>query len=130
MTPSLQRFLSAMHLALMLTVISFLWNVATVWLGVREAPITYFALLALVSGGTAALVGNGFGACMAFVASGALAPLSWWAALLPAALVVLYRVAWRAIVLARRDKSVPLGPPLGFWRTLQAWAGWSLAELD
>jgi hypothetical protein len=114
--------------AVWLAVISFLYNVAAMWLGLREEPVTYFALLSLVTGGTAALTGNGIGACLAFIVSGSLAPISWWAAFIPAAVVVLYRVAWRAIVLARRDKSVPLGPPLGFWRTLQAWAGWSLAD--
>ncbi|MFI1377695.1 hypothetical protein ACH4UY_37655 [Streptomyces longwoodensis] len=119
-----------MYLALILTVLSFLWNITVTVIGTLTAtghasvPVAYFAQLALITGATVALTGNGPGACLAFVPSGALAALSLWAALLPAAVVVAYRVVRRAVMLAQADRTAPRrGPRQGFWKTLQAWAG-------
>ncbi|MER7937863.1 MULTISPECIES: hypothetical protein [unclassified Streptomyces] len=124
MSPSLERTIRAQHFTMLLTLISFLWNLLCSWEGADDVPVTYLALLALACGCSAALAGNGLGSCMTFVFTGALVPLAWWAALLPAAVIVLYRVLRRAARLARGEG----GPrPVGFWRTLQAWAGWTLA---
>lgn len=124
MPQSLQRTARAMHLAVMLTVISFLWNASVAWVGIGEIPVAHLALLSLVSGGTVAVTGNGLRASLAFVAAGALAPLSMWAGLIPAAVVIAWRIGRRLAMLAQTDKTAPR-EPLGFWRALQAWAGWS-----
>ncbi|MEU5256311.1 hypothetical protein [Streptomyces longwoodensis] len=90
-----------------MTVLSFLWSVTVTVIGTLTAtghasvPLAYLALLSLLAGATAALTGNGPGACLTFVLSGALAALSWWAALLPAAVVVAYRIVRRAVMLAQ-----------------------------
>ncbi|MEU1502890.1 hypothetical protein [Streptomyces sp. NPDC005732] len=63
-----------------------------------------------------------------------------WAGFVPAAVVILYRVARRAWAVVQRGRALRrlpalsmgdrtvllLGPRPGFWRTLQAWAGWRL----
>ncbi|MEU5181220.1 hypothetical protein AB0G49_14320 [Streptomyces longwoodensis] len=135
MSQSSERAVRAMYLAVIMTVLSFLWNVTLTVIGTLTAtghasvPLAYLALLSLLAGATAALTGNGPGACLTFVLSGALAALAWWAALLPAAVVVAYRVVRRAMMLAQADRTAPRrGPRPGFWKTLQAWAGWSLRE--
>ena len=125
MSQTLQRTAVAMHLAVMLTVISFLWNACIAWIATGEVPVAYLALLALVSGGTAALTGNGLRASLAFIASGAFAGASLWSGLIPAAVVIAWRIGRRVVMLSQADKTAPRGPGVGFWRTLQAWVGWS-----
>ncbi|MGW0692777.1 hypothetical protein [Streptomyces sp. NPDC002738] len=62
-----------------------------------------------------------------YIAAGSLTAVSWWAALVPAAALVVCRVVRRAVMLSQRDATAPqCGPRPGFWRTLQAWAGWHL----
>lgn len=125
MSKSLERIAAAMYLAVLLTVISFLWNASVAWVGTGEIPVGYLALLALVCGGTTALTGNDVRAAMVFVLPGALAPLSMWMTLIPAGLIIVWRIGRRVVMLAQADGTAPRRPRMGFWRTLQAWVGWS-----
>ncbi|MEU9925090.1 hypothetical protein AB0H51_28045 [Streptomyces griseoluteus] len=127
MPQSLQRAAIAMHPAALLTVISFLLNACISRVVTGQVPVGFLALLALVSGGTAALTGNGLRASLAFLVAGGLAPLSMWAALIPAAVVITWRIRRRLDMLSQVDKTAPRGERMGFWGTLQAWAGWSTA---
>jgi hypothetical protein len=110
-----------------MTLIAFSVQVMFHALGVpQEHGVGYWAVAALIQWGTFTLAGYGSKALIVFVLVPFLANLALWAALLPAAAIVLVRVVRRARMLAQADKAAPRrGPRPGLRAELQAWAGWS-----
>ncbi|MET7312242.1 hypothetical protein ACWD7C_34300 [Streptomyces sp. NPDC005134] len=102
-------------------------HVAARWVRVDMNPsLGDEVIVCLAAGATVVVAGHGNKAVVAFVAVAALAILSLWCALVPAACIVDYRIGRRVVMLSQRDKSAPdRGLHRGFWPTLQMWAGWS-----
>ncbi|MBG7704848.1 hypothetical protein HCJ76_44005 [Streptomyces sp. MC1] len=119
------RALRPLHLAMLMTVSSFFWNVVCMLVGFQHDSVTYYAQVALIVGGTCAVTGNGLRAVMAFALAGAFANESLVAGIIPALAVMNWRIVRRLQMLDQRDKTARRDPGMGFWRTLQAWVGWS-----
>lgn len=116
-----------LNLGFTMTLIAFSVQVMFHAAGVpQEHGIGYWAVASLIQWGTFTLAGYGNKALIVFVLVPVLANWALWAALLPAAAIVLVRVVRRARMLAQTDKTAPRrGPRPGLWAGLQAWAGWS-----
>jgi hypothetical protein len=109
---------------------------------IGDTPVSQVMLVAVIAGGSAAVCRETWSVYLVFLVSGFLCgQLAPWAGLLPAAAVVLCRIAGRARVAVRRwhrmrktaslstrDKvllSLHVEGRPGFWRALQAWVGWT-----
>ncbi|MFH8760329.1 hypothetical protein [Streptomyces atroolivaceus] len=89
----------------------------------RSVGFTAFTCFTSVA--TSALAGYSGKRVLGFVSVSFLA-VNLWAALIPAAAIVVFRVGRRAVMASQRDKTAPQrGPRRGFRATLQFWAGWS-----
>jgi hypothetical protein len=108
-----------LNLGFAMALVSFALNVVLRAIGLEmEHGLGRVAVVCLIAGATVVLAGHGNKALVAFIAANTLSDWSLSAALLPAVLFVSVRVVRRARTLRR-------APRLGFWTTLQAWAGWT-----
>ncbi|MFE1289692.1 hypothetical protein [Streptomyces sp. NPDC058751] len=110
-----------LSLGFTMTLIAFAVHVLFAAVGApQDHGLGYWALVSLIQWATFTLAGYGKPALYHFVAVPFLATyFSLWAALLPAAAIVLVRVLHRGASLRR----TPVHG--GLWPTLQAWTGWS-----
>ncbi|MFF4276186.1 hypothetical protein [Streptomyces sp. NPDC001536] len=110
-----------------MALLAFTLHVVVRALGVEmDHGLGYVALGSLIAGATSALAGYGKKALVAFAVTGTLGGFGLWWALIPALLIMDFRIVRRVIMLSHRDRTAPVREPRrGFWGTLQFWVGWN-----
>jgi hypothetical protein len=124
LSPFLKRAVTALHIPLLLLGGGFAWLTLGWLVTLGHTEYAHPAAVVFVAAGTAAVCGPRVAAYVGYVSASFLAGLGWWPAVLPAALVVTYRVVATVVVLVGMLRKGERIPRLGFWRTVQATVGW------